>query len=336
MTPTHLSALLSDAELAEITRRASFARKGPWHWEKCYEMEDGRIHWAICNPDHAVKRQVVSFRLVSLDCTADQQTVDYDAEMQFVAKARNDIPRLLSHIASLTAERDAAVADNAAMLDRLCSCGGRTNKDKSLPRTDIYCEACDEIPTHPGQSILDELAAAQHENAALVKEANRRDQKWMDGIDSIVGRKLDYDLGSDGKGASMGLDTFINDLKRDAATLRAKVGEMALIIEKLPLTADGLRMVPGMEVWCIRHILVEWVGERGTPSYRHEDRVVECDEPQECHVAHLGAYGSEAQRLSVLRRNMSGPWSTLPKWCYSTREAALAQADKHTAIPRPP
>lgn len=31
--------------------------------------------------------------------------------------------------------------------------------------------------------------------ADVVKESNRRDQKWMDGIDEVVGQKLHYDLG---------------------------------------------------------------------------------------------------------------------------------------------
>jgi hypothetical protein len=39
-----------------------------------------------------------------------------------------------------------------------------------------------------------ELEAARHERDQAVQESNRRDQKWMDGIDSICGRKLRYTL----------------------------------------------------------------------------------------------------------------------------------------------
>jgi hypothetical protein len=39
-----------------------------------------------------------------------------------------------------------------------------------------------------------ELEAARHEREQAVQESNRRDQKWMDGIDSICGRKLRYTL----------------------------------------------------------------------------------------------------------------------------------------------
>jgi hypothetical protein len=62
-----------------------------------------------------------------------------------------------------------------------------------------------------------ELEAARHEREQAVQESNRRDQKWMDGIDSICGRKLRYTLATinDAPGFDLvpDLQDFITSLK---------------------------------------------------------------------------------------------------------------------------
>jgi DNA repair exonuclease SbcCD ATPase subunit len=84
----------------------------------------------------------------------------------------------------------------------------------------------------------DALCALRAENSRLqgeveksVEESNRRDQKWMEGIDSIVGRKLRYTLATinDSPGFDLvpDLQDFIRDLRasRDAVQARAQRAE---------------------------------------------------------------------------------------------------------------
>lgn len=52
-----------------------------------------------------------------------------------------------------------------------------------------------------------------------IRQANDRDQKWMDGINEIVGEKLSYDF-PDGA-ASRGLDTFVRELRKERDAARA-------------------------------------------------------------------------------------------------------------------
>jgi hypothetical protein len=88
----------------------------------------------------------------------------------------------------------------------------------------------------------DALCALRAENSRLqgeveksVEESNRRDQKWMEGIDSIVGRKLRYTLATinDSPGFDLvpDLQDFIRDLRasRDAAQARAQQAEQDML-----------------------------------------------------------------------------------------------------------
>lgn len=105
-----------------------------------------------------------------------------------------------------------------------------------------------------------------------------------------------------------------------AAHIRALQG----VVERLPVTNDGVRITPGMHVWCIRTARWKWVGERGTSSYRGVEDYTDYPRPVACTVAHLGALGSELQRLGVVLQGMSVTEMTKPEWCYSTEQAAKA------------
>lgn len=101
-----------------------------------------------------------------------------------------------------------------------------------------------------------------------------------------------------------------------------ELAALKAIVSKLPVTADGVPIVPGIEVWCVRTARWKWIGERGTAEYRAIEDYTDYPEPTECIVAHLGAIGSELQRFTVVRRFMSFTEMSLPAWCYSSRAAA--------------
>jgi hypothetical protein len=84
-------------------------------------------------------------------------------------------------------------------------------------------------------SLRAENSRLQGEVEKSVEESNRRDQKWMEGIDSIVGRKLRYTLATinDSPGFDLvpDLQDFIRDLRasRDAAQARAQQAEQDML-----------------------------------------------------------------------------------------------------------
>lgn len=57
--------------------------------------------------------------------------------------------------------------------------------------------------------IKTQLDNARQQRDQAITEANKRDQKWMDGINEIVGRKLDYGDPCSPNAASKGLEDFI-------------------------------------------------------------------------------------------------------------------------------
>jgi hypothetical protein len=109
-------------------------------------------------------------------------------------------------------------------------------------------------------ALLDALAAAERGRDQAIAEANRRDRKWMDGINEIVGEKLSYDF-PDGS-ASRGLDTFVRELRRERDDARAKLaaaegawdiieraGEVTLTVSGQ--SVEAWRTPSGTPNWCI-------------------------------------------------------------------------------------
>jgi hypothetical protein len=107
-----------------------------------------------------------------------------------------------------------------------------------------------------------ELEAARHEREQAVQESNRRDQKWMDGIDSICGRKLRYTLATinDAPGFDLvpDLQDFITSLQsqlskaeeeRDGMRVQAEKLAMALSDYNSWVQRDG-DCACGTCVWC--------------------------------------------------------------------------------------
>jgi hypothetical protein len=98
MTPTEP---ISDAELDEIERRCSAASKAPWQ-----SFIEGRDHWSgddfICvgglddnEPDMYISR-----------ATSEGLNPAADEDLDFIAHARQDIPRLVAEIKRLRAGPD--------------------------------------------------------------------------------------------------------------------------------------------------------------------------------------------------------------------------------------
>lgn len=54
MTKTALMALFREAGLPA----------GPFRWEQIYEMPDGSVHWAICDPVHDAERRITDTCLI--------------------------------------------------------------------------------------------------------------------------------------------------------------------------------------------------------------------------------------------------------------------------------
>lgn len=117
---------------------------------------------------------------------------------------------------------------------------------------------------------------------------------------------------------------YIEQLRAYFPEIAAHIRALQGVVERLPVTNDGVRITPGMHVWCIRTARWKWVGERGTSSYRGVEDYTDYPRPVACTVAHLGALGSELQRLGVVLQGMSVTEMTKPEWCYSTEQAAKA------------
>lgn len=101
-------------------------------------------------------------------------------------------------------------------------------KDRVPSEVGSNCISCGYAFAHPVdevqlelQDLKQRLAASEAERDRAVAEANRRDQKWMDGIDAIVGRKLRYTLATitDAPGFDLvpDLQDFITDLRAKLA-----------------------------------------------------------------------------------------------------------------------
>jgi hypothetical protein len=94
--------------LSEVKERAELARKGPWRWERVYEMPDGSKHWSLVNPN--VPGRVVDGSLVLIsdfDKGGDGILLSERPEFKFLAHAREDIPYLLKLIEA----KDMALAE---------------------------------------------------------------------------------------------------------------------------------------------------------------------------------------------------------------------------------
>ena len=87
-----------------------------------------------------------------------------------------------------------------------------------------------------------------------------------------------------------------SELAAEMLNARADLAAANAIIEKLPLTADNVRVVPGMELWCL-----QWSGRISFPSKR--------------------------VWVGDIRRDNHSRMHTQSNECYSTPEAAKEAAD---------
>lgn len=75
----------------------------------------------------------------------------------------------------------------------VCSVGKRNCSEchANPDSIDIH-ESAEEKLQRENNNLRSQLATFKQERDAAITESNRRDQKWMDGIDAIVGKKLNY------------------------------------------------------------------------------------------------------------------------------------------------
>ncbi len=85
-----MSDLLTDTEIAEIEARANAARPGPW-----LSWVEGRDHWGGSNLIQIGEGAARSDDIEPLGATG--------ADQDFIAAAREDIPRLIATIRALKA-----------------------------------------------------------------------------------------------------------------------------------------------------------------------------------------------------------------------------------------
>lgn len=97
---------MTQADLDAIRARAEEAAPEPWEWKQCYQLHDGwenTIHWAITDPASEAEGRVTNHLLVLWHHWPDSlgTPVPDDPDLQFIARARADIPALLAEIEAL-------------------------------------------------------------------------------------------------------------------------------------------------------------------------------------------------------------------------------------------
>lgn len=115
------------------------------------------------------------------------------------------------------------------------------------------CPHCGGTDTTIPVEIYDDITDLRNKLKQAVEESNRRDQKWMDGIDSIVGRKLRYTLATitDPPGFDLvpDLQDFIADLR---ARLQAAEQQLGQVREEAKGLRGALRID---EPWALWHVI---------------------------------------------------------------------------------
>ena len=89
------------------------------------------------------------------------------------------------------------------------------------------------------EAVIAELEAAKrnrdeaiHQRDQSIKEANRRDQKWMDGINECLGRKLDYGNPTSPDAASTALASLVKQLATVTNELEAANKFMTQLVDE--------------------------------------------------------------------------------------------------------
>ena len=98
--------MLTDEQIAEIEARANAAAEGPWRWRRDYEMPDGDKHWELSNPEGDRSGKTIDASLILL-LDRDEwlhRPAETQANWEFIAHARTDIPALCATVKALRAE----------------------------------------------------------------------------------------------------------------------------------------------------------------------------------------------------------------------------------------
>jgi hypothetical protein len=104
-----------------------------------------------------------------------------------------------------------------------------------------------------------------------------------------------------------------DDVAEDAKTLAKELTRLQAVVERLPKTADGVPVTPGMRVWhCARH---RFGPKGGGENYKHEGLDVRMPKPY-CLGEHCWYDGCQSDDGG----GRHCEWSE----CYSTREALEA------------
>jgi len=143
-----------------------------------------------------------------------------------------------------------------------------------------YCGNCERLAT--------DLAAIA--KAIMGAELDDKGKPWE--LDTLVG------LAEDGR-AAFDKIVGVEELERELAAEKAKNERLRAIVDRLPKTADGMRVIPGADtVWYFHH-----------GGWQHCE--IETSLPEDC------------QWNCVVLREQN-----LPPGCYSSREAAEAAKEK--------
>jgi hypothetical protein len=150
--------ILDDNAVAEIEARANAATEGPWRWRRDYEMPDGDKHWELSNPDGDRNRKTIDASLVLL-LDRDEwlhRPAETQANWEFIAHAREDIPALCQTVRALRAECD--------KWQRRAKAFQEGYKDKSfevtgleIQKMDLLAHGADKVVVRQNESLRTKL-----------------------------------------------------------------------------------------------------------------------------------------------------------------------------------
>ncbi len=146
--------ILTEDELEAICKRAEKATPGPWHWRKCYELHG--VHWAICNAESDARHAVASLPLISVNDYTPPAIWEQNPDVQFVAAARQDIPRLLATLDRYKAEclrLESLIVNDEGTGWKQKADGYKAENERLAAVVEKYPSCADGAKIYPGMEI---------------------------------------------------------------------------------------------------------------------------------------------------------------------------------------
>lgn len=191
---------LTDAELAAIRERTEMATPGPWYIRflddshfmnlvaVCTTPDSGQ-HEALPYHDQGgeIRKSIIATTLYQADAhvivPVSVETENWDEDAEFIAHAREDIPRLLAEIERLRNELSllCPIADldvitslkteKQLMMERIAE----LEADNARLKRIIECNVCVGPDTHDGCSACGRVSPWMSQQYAVTKEDERHD-----------------------------------------------------------------------------------------------------------------------------------------------------------------